>query len=253
MKTKKRLFLLLSTLISIQLACSMGGLLASEDSSQGVVNQPDSEQVPSLAPAELLELTPMPTPRMNGALLFSDDCSGDGRAQAIFGAEYMAFSYQDGLCQITANSNTNVLPVMYSAPILTNFIAEYELSALSPKPESEHGIIFRSDDVLGGLAHYYYIALKPVDKSVEFSVWNNQWILEKELSISPSLFPTENPMLVRLEVLNNEFRIFLNGIFVFEFLDDQISTPGILGISIASSEAPEKSHYDNLKIYEIVP
>jgi len=54
-------------------------------------------------------------------------------------------------------------------------------------------------------------------------------------------------------VLDNEFRVFLDGVFVIEFMDDQIVTPGILGISINSTGAPETFYYDNLKIYEIIP
>ncbi len=234
MKTKKRLFFLLSLLISIQLACSMGGLLVSEDSPQDMVNQ-------------------LPTPRMNGALLFSDDCSGDGGAQAMFGDEYMAFSYDNGLCQITANANSSVLPVMYATPTPTNFIVEYELGIISAKPGSKYGVIFRSDDVSGGLAHYYYITVKPADKSVDFDVWNNQWLREESANISSDFLGTDKTTLLRLEVLDNEFRVFLDGVFVIEFLDDQIATPGILGISINSTGAPETFYYDNLKIYEIVP
>ncbi|MBT7075602.1 MAG: hypothetical protein HN922_11895 [Anaerolineae bacterium] len=225
---------MLSLLISIQLACSIGGLLASEDSPRDVVNQ-------------------LPIPRMNGALLFSDDCSGNGGAQAMFGDEYMAFSYVDGLCQITANANSSVLPVMYAAPIPTNFIVEYELGIISANSGSKYGIIFRSDDVSGGLAHYYYITVKPADKSVDFDVWNNQWLREESANISSDFLGTDKTTLLRLEVLDNEFRVFLDGVFVIEFMDDQIVTPGILGISINSTGAPETFYYDNLKIYEIIP
>lgn len=196
--------------------------------------------------------TPLPTPRPNGELLFSDDCDSSGGARAMFDSILMNFAYSNGKCQITANSNSDVLPAMYDAPILKDFIIEYDVEIISAKPKVGSSVIFRSDDVPGGLFSYYRISLRPVEKVIEFSVWKeNKWVLHTESDISQEYFLSEEPTRVRLEVLENEFRVFLDGIFVQEYLDDQIPTEGIMGISISSYNAPETFNYDNLQVFDI--
>ncbi len=218
--------------------------------------QPQIQTEAPLAPhvtVEPLKVQPTlpPAPRTNGALLFSDDCDGSGKAQAMFDSKFMNFAEQSGQCVITANSKDFVLPAMYAATSLVDFIIEYDLNMDLAKPKSKYSLIFRSDDIPGGLKSYYMISLFPIEQGVEFAVWNaDKWTLKKVTSV-PGSFSPQGLTQVRMESFNTSFRVFLNGSFAAEFLDDQIPIPGILGLSITSTNPPESFQYDNLKIYEI--
>jgi hypothetical protein len=56
-----------------------------------------------------------------------------------------------------------------------------------------------------------------------------------------------------MEILDNTFKVFLDGEFVHEFNDDILPSAGILGISLGSYDAPETFEYDNLQVFKISP
>jgi hypothetical protein len=196
-----------------------------------------------------------PSPRPNGALWFEDDCSSINVGRALFGLDYMNLSISNGQCHIAANSNGNLLPVMYAYPPLDDLAIELELTIDGVNSKSEYGIIFQSDDELSdGLDYYYLFSIKPAEKEMAITLWKNvEWtnVYKQQMPEEP-LLPGK-PTHVRLEFVDQQIRVFLNGEFVFETLDDQITTPGIFGVAVASFSAPETLHYDNLKVYALAP
>ena len=189
MKSK---WLLVATLVLIivQIACNF----LSQATTKVATSEPNS--LPTNTPFSTQTLLPstetprpeitQPTPRQNGANWFEDNCSAIGSGRALFGLEYMNLATKDGLCHITANSNGNMLPVMYTFPSLDNAAVEIEISVDAIKPKSEYGIIFRSDEEISdGLAYYYLLSIKPGDKVITLSLWNNgQWTLISQTRIS---------------------------------------------------------------------
>jgi hypothetical protein len=194
-----------------------------------------------------------PTPRPNGANWVDDDCSAIGGGRALFGLEYMNLATSNGRCHITANSNGNVLPVMYTFPSLDNAAVEIEISVDAITPESEYGIIFRGDEEISdGLAFYYLLSIRPGEQVITLSLWkNDQWTMISQQEFLEDLMVPGKPTHVRVEIVDNQIRIFLDKNFALEGFDDQIAFSGIFGISISTSSAPEIMHYDNFKIFSL--
>ena len=143
---------------------------------------------------------------------------------------------------------------MYNFPIIKDFVVEYDLIIGSPKPKNKYGVIFRSDDVPGGLDYYYRISLKPIDKVIELTVWDdNEWVRVDESDIPKQYLNSGETTRIRMEILDNTFKVFLDGEFVHEFNDDILPSAGILGISLGSYDAPETFEYDNLQVFKISP
>ena len=194
-----------------------------------------------------------PTPRPNGANWVADDCSALGAGRALFGLEYMNLATSHGRCHLTANSNGNVLPVMYPFPSLDNAAVEIEISVDAITPESEYGLIWRGDEEISdGLAFYYLLAIQPGEKVMTLALWqNDQWTIISQQEFLKDLMVPGKPTQVRVEIVDHQFRIFLEGNFALEGFDDQIAFSGKFGISISTSSAPETMHYDNFKIFSL--
>lgn len=213
---------------------------------------PSRTSLPTNTPQPALTL---PAPQQNGALWFEDDCTNIDVGRALFGLEYMNFSVSNGQCHVTANSNGNILPVLYAYPPLDNIAIELDLSIDGENSKSEYGIVFQGDEEFSdGLSYYYLLSIQPTEKLLAINLWhNNQWvnISKQEISQKP-LIPGKQTH-VRLEIVNHQFRVFLDGSFTFEAFDNKIAVPGIFGVAVGSYSAPETLHYDNLKVYALAP
>jgi hypothetical protein len=160
----------------------------------------------------------------------------------------MEFRYVDGQGALTARS-PGVLPAMYAGTPLTDFIAEVEIRAPSAAPGSGYGLVFRSDDPAEGLAHYYHVLLWPADGRISLDAWKDgAWVLTESGALPQGLATPTGPNLLRLEARGAEFRVLVNGSLVLEVQDSQIPGPGVLGLSIFTTNFPETVNFDNLEV-----
>ena len=193
-----------------------------------------------------------PAPRTPGELLFEDNFQSAGSAVPLFGADVMTLDYADGVGVMTAQFPGGVLAGMYPEPKIQDFIMDLEISVDDLAPGSRVGVIFRSDDIAEGLAHYYHLVLGPTDGTVGIDMWKDGgWALQKGDTISRSLLPPTGTHRLRLETEGSNVRVFLNGTFVFELADQQLPDAGIIGLSMVSAAPPERAAFDNLKIYAL--
>jgi serine/threonine protein kinase len=219
---------------------------------------PIQTSFPALNETETLTPTYSPIPIVSPtttaiSLLLEDDFSGtNGSAQALFGSGYMTFEAVDGRGQLTAISPNVVLPAMYDAPSVGDFIAEFSFQAEAATHDSAYGLIFRSDDVAsGGLAYYYHLVIKPANGVVNLNAWDGTWVAGSAFTVEPGVVRPTDTNHVRLEVVGSNFRLFINGVFVFEHTDTTLTAPGIFGLSIVSTQESETVYFDNLKIYAV--
>ncbi|MFN2273938.1 MAG: hypothetical protein ACK2TX_03725, partial [Anaerolineales bacterium] len=98
-----------------------------------------------------------PGPLLNGSLLFADTFDTPGSAVPLFGESTLSFDYVSGRGRLTGYFPGGVLPVMYDEPLVGDFILEVEITTQNLAPGSRAGVIFRSDDIEGGLAYYYHV------------------------------------------------------------------------------------------------
>ena len=270
----KWLYMAALLLIIIQMACNLPNQVQTKVATSEPISLPTFTSEPTkvfptqtILPTKTLLPTPtrlpptatprpelaLPTPRPNGANWVADDCSALGAGRALFGLEYMNLATSNGQCHITANSNGNVLPVMYPFPSLDNAAVEIEISVDAITSESEYGLILRGDEEISdGLAFYYLLSIKPGEKVITLTLWqNDQWIVISQQEFLEDLMVPGKPTQVRVEIVDHQIRIFLDGNFALEGFDDQIAFSGIFGISISTSSAPETMHYDNFKIFSL--
>lgn len=192
-----------------------------------------------------------PLPLEPAELLFEDTFqTASASAAPLFGPDVMSFAHEAGQGVMTASFQGGVLAAMYSGTLVQDFIAEFEISSDGVAPGSRVGFIFRSDDVVEGLAHYYHLALGPADGVIGIDAWKDgQWALQEAADVSGSLLPPTGTHRVRLEVQGSSMRVFLNGTFVLEVIDSQVMGAGIFGLSMISANPPETVSFDNLRIY----
>lgn len=182
----------------------------------------------------------------NGELLFSDG----GSAAGMFGPEYMDFAYAGSQATLTANAPGFVLPAMISGQSFGNAAIEVDFTAYSGNG-SQLCIIFRSDDVDGGLASYNILALIPSSRTLEFAVWQEGWTQSLVLPIADPAVSLATPIHLRLEARGSEYVAFINGVFAAGILDSQITSAGIIGLSITSDAAPASFSFANLAVYAL--
>jgi hypothetical protein len=205
--------------------------------------QPTATQGPTTSPATTTVIAP-------SDFLLADDFESAGGAAALFGAEFMGFSYSGGAGELTARA-AGVLPAMYAAPALGDFIAEVEIRSPSAAPGSSYGLVFRSEDPSGGLDHYYHVLLWPADGRISLDAWKDGgWALTEGGALPGGLATATGPNVLRLEARGSQFRVLVNGSLALEVQDAQIPGPGVLGLSISTTNFPETVYFDNLEVSE---
>jgi len=168
----------------------------------------------------------------------------------------MAFDYVDGKGRLTSSYKGAVMPAMYPALELADFYAEFDFQAPAAAPYSGYGFIFRSDDTEGGsLDWYYMLRIRPVEGTISLHGWlDPDWVVHEDFTLPLGLLDPAGFNRVRLEARGGEFRVFVNGAFIFEFTDTTLVDPGIFGFLIVPSEEMEEGeedfvYFDNLRIY----
>jgi hypothetical protein len=257
---------LLAALLVPHLLRPRATLMPTEIALPSVVSTAEPTATPVPSPTAPATLQPTATsekdtialePQPNGPLIFEDDFSGEANgAQPLFKDEWMAFDYVDGKGRLTSSYKGYVMPAMYPALELADFYAEFDFQAPAAAPYSGYGFLFRSDDTEGGgLDWYYMLRIRPVEGTISLHGWlDPDWVVHEKFTLPPGLLDPTDFNRVRLEAVGDEFRVFVNGTFIFEFTDTTLVDPGIFGFLIVPSEEMEEgeedfAYFDNLRIY----
>lgn len=184
-----------------------------------------------------------------GRILFQDDFDApSAQARALFGQPYMTFVQQNGQGCLTALQPNLVLPAMYTQPIMADFRLDVDIAAGTTSPDSQAGIIFRSDDEADGLAYYYLLNLLPAYNRMQLQIWDRDWGTHTDMSVPPGLFSAEGSNHLRIEAHDSTFRISLNSVVVEEIQNFTLPEPGIFGLSLISASPSESVCFDNFSL-----
>jgi hypothetical protein len=182
-------------------------------------------------------------------ILFQDDFDvPTALAHALFGQPYMTFVQQNGQGCLTALQPNLVLPAMYAEPIMADFRLDVDIAAGTASPDSQAGIIFRSDDEADGLAYYYLLNLQPAYNRMQLQIWDRDWGTQTDVSVPPGLFSAEGNNHLRIEARDSTFRISLNSVVVREIQNFTLPEPGIFGLSLIAANASETVCFDNFTL-----
>ncbi len=199
-----------------------------------------------------VSLKPLSVSAPPGPVVLDDGYEGSRtQARALFGTDTMRFEHRAGRGCLTALLDNAVLPVIYSEPVPADFIAEIDIYRGEATATSQYGLIFRSDDVAAGLAHYYLLNLFPESGRVELIAWEGAWVLRESVSLPVGTLSAAGGERLRVEARASSFNVYINERLVAGFTDSSLSAPGLFGLSVISGSSPETVCFDNLMVHSI--
>ena len=194
---------------------------------------------------------PYPTPSARGAQLFSHNFdTALPIMRPIFDSNVMSVLNANGEGQITGKSS-GVLPAMFDAFSLDDFILECGMRAETVPPGARYGFIFRAAAINnGGLTKSYYaLLLDPNQNLAEMSWWQGKWMMNPTQPVPAGLLQVGRKSRITLEALGSRFRTFVNGQFAAEFSSEGLKE-GRIGFCLSGVDStPWTVHFDNLQIF----
>ncbi len=184
------------------------------------------------------------------SILFKDDFTSAGNAAPLFSSQLMTFQSANGVAQLTGKFG-GILPVMYRNLEFRDFIAEFEIRNPNA-PESSAGLLFRSRPAPdGGLSAYYAVGLRFVSPMATlFCFKDGKWPVVQKFTLQNVAETPTDYHRVRLEVLGDKFRLFVDDQPAFDFTDANVLTSGGFGLFITSDKAaPSTVQIRNLRVY----
>lgn len=82
------------------------------------------------------------------------------------------------------------------------------------------------------------LCIRPVEGTIGLACWlDPDWVIRQNFTLPSGLLDPTDFNRVRLEAVGGEFRVFVNGTFIFEFTDTTLMDPGIFGFLMDLHEA----------------
>ena len=133
---------------------------------------------------------------------------------------------------------------------MDDFIVEFDLMAGNLNEKDDAGIYFRGNT--GDLSYYYALVVRPFDGEIGLKAYKDDefvtWDFQK---IPVGVLTDRGNDRIRLEVEGSNFTVFINGVYVTKFSDDQITFSGRFGLVMAADEAGESVLFDNLQLFRL--
>lgn len=200
-------------------------------------------------------VAPVPTPQAEsdafapGEIILQDNFDASP-AQALFGNQHMTFVSENGQGVLTGNTPKVVLPAMYNEIVLRDFEAAFDLIPPQVPTDSSYGLLFRSDDARGGLAHYYMVVLNGKTNRVGFLCFKNGAFARQDTeNFLPGLWQAGKTNRVRVQAAENLFNVFLNDALIYSAQDALLPDAGYIGLAMLTGEmVPDTVRFDNLTI-----
>lgn len=190
------------------------------------------------------------TALMPGEIVLNDNFDVSP-AQALFGSNHMSFVSENGQGVLTGNTANVVLPAMYDMLTARDFIAEFDLIPPLVPTGGSYGLVFRSDDAPGGLAHYYLIVLNAQTNRAAFMTYRDGTFARSDTAaFAPGLLQSGKTNRVRVQAADKLFRADINGVMVYNTRDVLLPNAGYFGLAmLTGSTVPDTARFDNLLIY----
>jgi len=188
-----------------------------------------------------------PTLPATASLLDRFDDPG-GTAQPLFGPEHMSFGLDQGAGKMTAH-NPGVLVATYPAPQMANLDATLSLRLPNPRSGAGGGMVFRSDDAAGGLAHYYLLLVYPADEYIVLKRFKDNQLTEiTRRSLAGGGYVSGTPVTLSLGCIGDEFSVYVNNLPAFTVKDAELPLPGILGLAMISPHDGDQVLFDEFRV-----
>lgn len=198
-------------------------------------NRPSAAEAPPQpgAPPSPEVFAPTILPNEGGTQFLFHDGFTDPSISAVplFAPEYMGFQVADGAGVMTAH-NSGVLTAMYASASAADFVATLKFLVPAPAAGAGYGMVFRSDDAAGGLAHFYLLLVSPTDGNVVLSRWDPAGV-EEITRVPYTAGPTgQISMVTRAE--GSHFEVEIDGEPLISADDSAPLGAGIFGLAMLS-------------------
>lgn len=196
-------------------------------------------------------------PLPNGDLLFSANFSKsmDGLAP-LYGQDWMAAGSADGRLRVAALTPDSFVAAVVDTLRFGDLLAEVEVLPVTEYADQDYGFLLRGENGQDGLGSFYLVAVEPADGEVHFDLWtaDGAWDYLHTEPLPPNLWRTDAFNRLRVEVVGDSVRAFLNDTLVLTAQDATLGEPGTLGLVTSApadlaAAAQAVAHFDNLRIY----
>lgn len=198
-------------------------------------------------------------PLPNGELIFEATFSKnlDGLA-AVYGPKWMDARSDDGALRLAALAADGFVAAAVDDLTFGDLAAEVDVFPTTSLSGQDFGIVLRGQNQEAGLDKFYLVAVEPSDTEVHFDLWTDEgdWEYLHTEPLPTDLWLSDAFNTLRVEVVGDSFRAFLNGVLVLGANDPTLAAPGVLGLvtsapidMAAGDEAVAR--YDNLRVYAL--
>jgi hypothetical protein len=169
-------------------------------------------------------------------------------AQPLFGTEHMTFGLDQGAGRMAAH-NPGVLVATYPAPQMGDFDATLIFRLPNPRSGTGAGMVFRSDDAGGGLAHYYLLLVYPADSYVVLKRFQEKQLVEVQRTrLTIGSLPAGSPITLSLGCSGDEFSVYVNNMPAFTAKDAKLPLRGILGLAMIGPYDGDQVLFDDFRV-----
>ena len=185
--------------------------------------EPDLLVAPVIVPAGPLDASDV---------RLQDDFEDPARtAVPLFGQDAMEFDLNGGTALMTAHS-PGALLAMYDSPSVADFVATLELSIPEPVPGAGYGMVFRSDDAVDGLVHYYLLLASPANGTLKLGRWGPGGFTD--VAEAPLPANSGNHLEISVRAEGSFIEVDIEGQPTLSAEDSALLQPGILGLAMLS-------------------
>lgn len=199
------------------------------------------------------------TPLPNGELIFEAVFSKnlDGLS-GVYGPKWMDARSDDGALRLAALAADGFVVAVVDDFTFGDLAAEVDVFPTTSLPGQDFGILLRGQNPQAGLDKFYLVAVEPSDAEVHFDLWTSEgnWEYLYTKPLPADLWRLDAFNTLRVEVVGDSFRAFLNDVFVLAASDSSLAAPGVLGLvtsaPIDMADGDEAvARYDNLRVYQV--
>jgi len=232
---------------------AIGGILllarpTSPRTSQSSSNPPPAQQP---APGNVQPPVIPQAPGVGSQVLLQDSFEDSATsAVPLFGPESMEFQVSDGLGVMTAH-NPGILAALYDAPSVADFTATLKFLAPEPAAGAGYGMVFRSDDAAGGLAHFYLLLVSPADGNVVLSRLDSTGVAE--IARVPYSVGSNGVITMVTRAHGAHLEVEVDGQPLISADDSAALGPGIVGLAMLSPVENDIVLFQSLKVEALAP
>lgn len=165
--------------------------------------------------------------------------------------DFMTLEHVSGRGEITTLYEQSLMAAMYEEFSLDDFLLDVDIHFKDPKTGTKAGIMFRAEDPLDGMDHYYLVMVAPLEENLVLGTFSQvEWLRWDLVDIPADQISSTHDYHLSIDCQGDLIKVLLNGIELAKIEDSANPNPGFFGLTVAAYEVPNSAYFDNLMILE---